>query len=342
VREALRRRFPSRSAPRRAARALARARKRLRRRLLDRIAPLAAPLLPGRLLRDRRYFALWERRGFHALPVHFTSPVPDTRALPPALWERTSAAVGIDWNERAQLALLATLRDAYRAEYDAFPTERSDDPFRFTLANASFGPIDAEVLHAMVRHLEPRRVIEIGSGHSTLLIAAALERNRAEGHPGELIAIEPYPDRRLARGFPGLSRLIAQPVQDVPLAEFEALGARDILFIDSSHVLKIGSDVQVEWLEIVPRLAPGVVVHVHDIFLPAEYPRTWVLDAHRFYGEQYLLQAFLAFNRAFEVLWAAQYMCLRHPEAVRGAFRSVAGRPLSAGSFWIRRVDEPR
>jgi hypothetical protein len=110
--------------------------------------------------------------------------------------------------------------------------------------------------------------------------------------------------------------------------------------LDSSHVVRIGGDVQHEFLEILPKLNPGVVVHIHDIFLPAEYPRKLIAKQHRFFSEQYLLQAFLAFNREFEVLWASSFMHLTHPDLLEQAFNSYKGRRELRwpGSFWMRRA----
>jgi hypothetical protein len=172
------------------------------------------------------------------------------------------------------------------------------------------------------------------------LSAAALLKNAAEepGHsPCDFTAIEPHPAPDIRAGFPGLTRLLERRAQDVPLETFGALGENDVLFIDSSHVLAIGSDVQYEFLEIIPRLRPGVLVHVHDIFLPAEYPKRWVVDG-RFWDEQYLLQAFLAFNNSFEVLWAGHWMHLTHPEQLRAAFSTYDPAKAAPGSFWMRRV----
>src|SRR5204862_4275961 len=122
------------------------------------------------------------------------------------------------------------------------------------------------------RRGRPRRIIEIGSGNSTLVSARAIAQNTKDdpSYRCELIAIEPYPSEVLQRGVPGLSRLIREPVQRAPLSLFESLGDGDILFIDSSHVLKLGSDVHYEFLEVLPRVGPGTVVHVHDIFFPLE------------------------------------------------------------------------
>jgi hypothetical protein len=126
----------------------------------------------------------------------------------------------------------------------------------------------------------------------------------------------------------------------LPISE---LKENDILFIDPSHVLKIGNDVQYEYLEILPRLNKGVIVHVHDIFIPCNYPKKWVLEKHRFWNEQYLFQAFLAFNNAFEVLWGGSYMHLRHPDKLEEAFNSYnrktiwSGHVLGATSFYLRK-----
>lgn len=122
------------------------------------------------------------------------------------------------------------------------------------------------------------------------------------------------------------------------MSVFKELGENDILFIDSSHVLKIGSDVQYEYNEILPRLNKGVLIHVHDIFLPLEYPETWVRQSHRFWTEQYLLQAFLAYNSAFKVLWAGHYMHWKYPDLLEKAFRTYNREITGPGSFWMRKI----
>jgi hypothetical protein len=152
-----------------------------------------------------------------------------------------------------------------------------------------------------------------------------------------LIAIDPYPNPVLKSGFPGLSRVIEDEVQDLPLELFTSLGPNDILFIDSSHILRIGSDVQYECLEIVPRVASGVVVHFHDIFLPSEYPKDIIFKGFQFPNEQYLVQAFLAFNDAFEIVWAGSFMHLTHPERLESAFPSYSRATRWPGSLWVRR-----
>ena len=206
-------------------------------------------------------------------------------------------------------------------------------------ANGTFDSVDGEILYCMIRHFKPQRIVEIGSGFSTYCAAqACLVNHEKDGRQCELVAVEPFPSRTLRAGFPGLSRLITTPIQEMPLSYFESLGENDILFIDSSHVLKIGSDVHYEYLELLPRLGPGVVVHVHDIFLPHDYPRHWVMREHRFWTEQYLLQAFLAFNQAFEVLWASAYLHRKHPDRLATAFPSYDRTRHYPASFWMRRI----
>ncbi len=284
-------------------------------------------------------FDFWQARGVHILPVRFDMPVPDTGALDRSVWERRSELPGIRMNEDRQLALLQRLAAAYRDEYSRFPLEPTAEPHRYFVNNGGYESVDGEMLYSMIRDIKPRRIFEIGSGNSTYVAADAVLRNAAEGAPEcQLIAFEPYPNDVLRAGFPGLSSLVGTLAQDIPLSRFDELEADDILFIDSSHVLKIGSDVQYLFLEVLPRLRTGVVVHVHDIFLPAEYREEWLRKQHWFWNEQYLLQAFLAFNNAFDVLWAASYMHLRHSEALAQAFPSYDRAASWPGSFWLRKI----
>jgi predicted O-methyltransferase YrrM len=287
-------------------------------------------------------FRALERRGWHLTPNHFYEPVPDVGRLPDRLWRQESAMAGVDLREDEQLALLARAVELHGDELAAFSAEPTGDPRRYHLDNPQFGKVDAEILWHFVRTSKPRRVIEIGGGFSTTLTAEAILRNRADdpSYSCHLATIEPYPNETLRAGFDGLSELIVAPVQDVPLARFEELDAGDILFVDSSHVLKIGSDVQYEFLEVLPRLRPGVLVHVHDIFLPAEYPKHMVHEWYLFWNEQYLLQAFLCLNPHVEVRWGSCFMHLHHDVELEAAFGPYKQRPsgLPPSSFWFQRV----
>lgn len=288
----------------------------------------------------KKSFPFWERLGLHVTPNHFYEPVPDTRTLPADLWERKSKLKGIDLNPQGQRALLSQFTIQFEKEYESFPRNKTKIPYEFYLNNFSFGSVDAEVLYCMIRHFRPRSVIEIGAGHSTTLSLQAILKNKKEikGYECELTAIEPYLNETLRLGLPGLFKLIPKKVEEVPLSFFESLEAGDILFVDSSHTLKIGGDVQYIFLEILPRLQKGVLIHFHDIFLPAEYHKRWILNDHLFWNEQYLLQAFLAFNDCFEVLWAGSYLHLNAPDLLKAAFDSYEREQNWPGSFWIRRI----
>ena len=150
-----------------------------------------------------------------------------------------------------------------------------------------------------------------------------------------LICVEPFPLDFLKKGFPGLRALLQKKVEDLGLDFFSQLQSGDIFFIDSSHTVKIGGDVNYLFLEVLPRLNPGVIVHVHDILFPFDYRRDWVMDEFRFWTEQYLLQAFLAFNSQFDVLTANSYLAHYHLDDFKATFPNSPW--WGGGSFWMRR-----
>jgi predicted O-methyltransferase YrrM len=302
----------------------------------DLTAHAIAPLL-RRLAPDPKYFELWQSHGFHVTKVHYYQPIPDTRGLLLSLWNRVSDLAGVDMREEQQKQLLSEIVARFKDEFTAIPEGASTQEFHYYLGNTAFEAVDAEMLFGLIRLLKPRRVYEIGSGFSTLLAADALRRNRLDGYPCRFIAIEPYPSAELEAELPCDVELWRVPVQEISLGEFESLCEDDILFIDSSHVYKIGSDVQFVFLEVLPRIRPGVVVHIHDIFMPVEYPKQWVLDQHLFWNEQYLLQTFLSFNTTFEVIWASQWMHIKHPDLLMKAFPSYKNGVSPGSSFWFRR-----
>ena len=282
-------------------------------------------------------FSLWQLLGLNISLNNYYSPVPDVKTLKEVLWSSPSKLVGIDMNEEEQLKLLSLFVFLFKTEYESFPKGKTKTPYEYYVNNAFFGSVDGEILYCIIRHFKPRKIFEIGSGFSTYLTSQAILRNKKEdsAYDCNFVVVDPYPNETIRRGFSGLSRIVMNKVQDVPLSEFQKLKDNDILFIDSSHVLKIGSDVQFEYLEIVPRLSRGVIIHSHDIFLPSEYHKSWILKEHIFWNEQYLLQAFLAFNNSYKVLWAGNYMHLRHPKELRLAFSSYTGE--TPASFWIKK-----
>jgi Methyltransferase domain len=277
-----------------------------------------------------RYFRLWQARGIHVTPVHFYSPIPDTSKLGADVWERETALAGIDLAESRQLNLLTGFR-GFLDEYNAFPFEPAE-PGGFYLNNPMFSGTDALVLYCMIRQFRPSSIVEVGAGFSTRVLVEAARRNG----PTRIVSVDPHPAEALKeRALP--ITLIERPVQELPFSVFESLERDDVLFIDSSHVVRIDGDVPYLFLEVLPRLKPGVIVHVHDIFLPRQLPREWVIDGMRFWCEQYLLQAFLAFNREFEVLLSNSFLGLRHEPVMRDVFPRSPW--WGGGSFWMRRVD---
>lgn len=293
----------------------------------------------------RETFEFWEHLGIHVTPVHFYQPIPDTRTLDERLWDHESALCGVDMNESAQLDRLDRYESAYRDEYAQFPLRPDFDEDQVYLQNEYFESVDAEIYYSVLRDLEPTTLIEVGGGFSTRVALAALAENDREC---SVTVIEPYPGEYLRRRAAERDlHLLERDVQDVPVTTFEQLSGGDVLFIDSSHVLTIGSDVQYEYLEVLPRLSADVHVHVHDIYFPGNYPEAWVTRRHWFWNEQYVLQAFLAFNQSFEVLWSSSYLDHYHPERLEAAFpaydrnRRQAREPVHAvppGSFWMRRT----
>lgn len=288
----------------------------------------------------QKTFGFWQKLGLNLTPIHFYYPIPNTKDLKDISWSKNSELISIPLNDETQLKLLSLFKSQFEGEYNNLPLKKTSLEYKYYINNNSFESGDAEILYSMIRNFKPKKIIEIGSGYSTFLSIQAVQKNKSENknYDCDFISIEPYPNEILKKGFPGLSDLIDKKVQDVPLAIFSELNENDILFIDSSHVLKTGGDVQYEYLEILPRLKKGVIVHIHDIFLPAEYPKEWIFNEHRFWTEQYLLQAFLTFNESFKVLWAGQYMHLNFPEKLEEAFKSYNRKERNPGSFWIKKI----
>ncbi|MCE5335718.1 MAG: class I SAM-dependent methyltransferase [Desulfobacteraceae bacterium] len=209
----------------------------------------------------------------------------------------------------------------------------------FYFCNEYFGPGDAEYLYNMVRLFKPARMIEIGSGFSTLIAKMAMDANRRDnpGYECDYTCIEPYESGWLEdAGF----RVLRQRVEDVGIHLFESLDDGDFLFIDSSHIIRPQGDVLYEFLELLPTLGSGVVVHIHDIFTPKDYPRKWIYDELRFWNEQYLLEAFLNFNSSFQVIGALNFLKHHHPKQLFAVCPILQENRLSAepSSFWMRKV----
>jgi methyltransferase family protein len=296
-----------------------------------------------RALFSQRAFEFFQRFGIHVLQQDFSSPIPDTRLLEASsdLWETESELPGVELSIARELDLLENVFSRYRKECD-FPLNPTSTPHDYYIGNGAFGFISAAVLHCMIRHFAPKTMIEVGSGNSTYVSARACRMNAEQGQSTRLISVEPYPNQVLKAGFAGLSELVPEQVESLDPGFFSQLEDRDILFIDSSHVVRTGGDVNFLYLEVLPRLKPGVLVHIHDIFFPKQYPKEWVTRNRTFWTEQYLLQAFLTYNSKFEVLWCGSYIYAKYAERLSSVFPPPAGLGFRenyfSSSFWMRRT----
>ena len=272
-----------------------------------------------------------DRWGYHIRPVHYYEPLPDFRSITKEAIDRRREYAALNFNWSEQLNLLQSLTK-YRAELDQLYQSRA-----FNFANGFFGGFDAAAYYALIRELKPRRVIEVGGGYSTQIAAKALNRNQSEGSSGTLKVIEPFPEPRLTDSV-AQTDVIAKPVQEVGAEFFSSLEPNDILFIDSSHTVKFGSDVCYLFLEILPTLKPGVWVHIHDIFFPNDYPAEWLLEQRLALNEQYLVEAFLSHNKSFSIRLSNHWLCIDH-SAETMALQPGGMTDLNASSFWCQRVN---
>lgn len=260
---------------------------------------------------------LFSRLGYHLLRKSYYLPIPEEADL---ICQKDSELVGVRMNEQISFDLMDTVLSSYRTEFLSFPVEKTKNPSEFYLLNGSFMAVDASLYYSLIRHMKPKRIIEIGVGMSSLLATAAIRQNAAvDNAETRLTLIDPYPSKALMGVLAAAAELKVQKIQDIGLDYFEALEANDILFIDSSHALRSGGDVWYEYCEILPRLSSGVYVHIHDISLPKPYPKIY-FDSGLFWNEQYLLQAFLTYNSRFEVVWAGNYLMSKFPEQIMKAF----------------------
>lgn len=270
-----------------------------------------------RKLHTRGFFLLHKvarRFGVHLLPIHFYSPVPNKVELERTreVWARKSELPGIKVDLDAQLERLKTVCHPFREE---FIRGRIREESLEKGYGAGFGRVESQVLYAFIRYSRPRRIVEVGSGSSTYCSLKALERNREEyGDEFELHCIEPFPSRAL-RQEPGI-RLSEVPVQIAGTTPFMNLRRGDMLFIDSTHTVKPGGDVNFLIMEILPRLNSGVCIHFHDIYLPYDYQPN-VLETMFFWYETTLLRSFLIMNRQVEIVFClSQLHYERQPDMV--------------------------
>ena len=304
--------------------------------ILSPLAPVAAAMslvlarVTGQMPICSRIFDWF---GVYPIRHHYYSPLTyRTDLMMPLDTERTIN--GLDLNPHGQLSLLEHFQ--YRDELLAIPHGASDLSYGYDARN--FGPGDAEYLYNIIRRFKPRRIMEIGSGHSTLLAKLAIEANRRENaqYRCDQICVEPFEQPWLEQIGVTVYRM---RIEELRPSVVDQLEANDILFIDSSHVIRPQGDLLHEYLTLLGRLKLGVLVHVHDVFTPRDYPEKWVLWDRRFWNEQYLLEAFLCFNYDFQVIGAVNWLWRNHRDRLGDACPVLLTRPeREPGSFWMMRV----
>jgi hypothetical protein len=277
-------------------------------------------------------------RGYHLQRRDYYSALNDLPFLRENwdLWHERPMPAGIGWDLEAQLGRVRAIRRFFPELADV-PLNAPEGPPAYHWQNDFWRGADAIVQYGLLRERQPRRIVEIGAGWSSLLMARALERNRGEGAPAPIVdQVEPFPRRDLLSALPAGWRRHEVILQRADLALFDALGAGDVCFYDGSHVARAGSDVVFFFFEVLPRLRPGVLVHVHDVFWPDDYPDEWVFERGQTWNEQYVLQAFLMYNEAFVPLICNSWLSRQGSFAEH--FGDLAETQHSGVSLWLERT----
>jgi hypothetical protein len=254
-------------------------------------------------------------------PGHFYSPIVNIEniaANEDKIWPANPVTPeSVDMNVGKQLEML----NDFGKYYNDFPYLASNNKLlRYTLINKFFDPLDALVLYSFLRYFSPGNIIEVGSGFSSSIMLDTIDI--FENISTELIFIEPYPDRLkslLHTGDQKFTTIIEKGLQDIPVGVFQSLRANDILFIDSTHVCKTGSDLNFLFFHILPSLNKGVIIHFHDIFNGFEYPKNWVMEG-RNWNEIYILEAFLMYNKSFKILFFNDFLYANYKEKLMSEF----------------------
>ncbi len=273
--------------------------------------------------------------GRDVLPRTVYSPVPE---VPPPDWEgwhRRHPLPGLSLDLNRQLSYLERELAPYLGEFR--PPATAAPRGEYYLDNGYYLRGEAEVLYATIRSHRPGRVLELGGGFSTMVSAEACAANIHDGHPVEMTSVDPRPRIPLSERLAEMVQVERADAREVPVERFLELEEGDVLFIDTSHTVKSGSEVNRLVLEVLPRLRAGVLVHFHDIFLPYEYPREW-LARGTYLNEQYLVHGLLVENPRWEVLLSLYALARERPEPLRAAIPSFEGREPLPNALWLRRV----
>ncbi len=273
--------------------------------------------------------SLFLKLGLIPIVDHYYEPLIDYRRLP-----KKDPITNLNLREQAQLEFIRQFN--YQSELIEIPREKQREN-RYYFHNQSFCAGDAELYYSIIRYYKPKKIIEVGSGFSTLLALEAIGKNKEENRFVDctLTCIEPYEMRFLE----SLNvTLVRELIENVNPSIFSSLSTGDVLFIDSSHIIRPGGDVNYLILEVLPKLPVGVFVHFHDIFTPRHYPADWLQNEYRLWNEQYLLEAFLLGNKSFEVICSFNHLFSTRKEEVLSIFPVLKEGGGSAGSFWLKKI----
>lgn len=287
----------------------------------------------GKLIRDIIINFLRTDDYYVSKPQYYNS-IPDKKYLfsRDGYEKHPYPCYGINFFDKEQLSLCEKL-SKFAKEINQLPEDVLNEE-----KNKSFRDMDLEFLYGMIRFLKPKHFIEIGAGWSTLIAMQALNHNNTdEAHKCEHIVIEPYARPYFKRFFNKAGKYIPKPIQEVPASLFDKLTPGDILFIDTSHIVKYGGDINYLFFHIIPRLSKGCFIHIHDIFIPNEYFKTWIYRDNLFYTEQYLVMAFLMYNEQFQIRIAAQYLSQKYRNKLNNWFPRFQPT-FSPGSLWLEKV----
>jgi hypothetical protein len=294
------------------------------------IANVAVSRWPGKLP-----LCTWIFDCLRVYPIrhHYYSPLVYASDLRASL-AHERVINGLDLNPGEQLDLLANFD--FRDELMAIPSSGSS-ALAFGYENGLFGVGDAEYYYSLIRYFKPKNILEIGSGQSTLLARLAIEANRRENplYNCEQICVEPFEQPWLEEIGVTVHRT---KIEELDVTIVDRLLTNDILFIDSSHVLRPQGDVIHEYLNLIGRLRLGVLIHVHDVFTPRDYPDQWVVHDRKLWNEQYFLEAFLCFNKSFKIIGALNWLWHNHPNNLARACPLLSAKGGEPGSFWFTRI----
>jgi len=275
--------------------------------------------------------------GVFPIRNHYYEPLFNSKEIRPT-WKNRYLP-GIDMNIGEQLSLLSQF--GYAEELKQFPLNKNGS-LRYYYNNSSFFAGDAEYLYSIIRLKKPKKIFEIGSGNSTLMALEAIKKNKANdsNYECKIVCIEPYE-------MPWLEKtaveVVRKKVQEMPHSFFDELEENDILFIDSSHVIRPDGDVLFEYLEVLPLLKPGVLIHIHDIFTPADYPFENYERDVVFINEQYLVEAFLSLNKSFRIIGAVNYLKTNYIKELSEKCPMVTEtNSMEPRSMWLVKAREER